>query len=163
MVLVLPYHPLKYSMLVHQSNTTICYNHLASNNSSLQARSFRLSMHVQICFLYRIHSDMYNPQGSLACGMALPATGLLWWYKFYSNILDDLNGRSITAILKNPNTGNFPNSRKRHPRPFWKRFLGSPNSQQLYHLALSQSIFGRMKKKQDNLTLSYRSILCRNG
>jgi hypothetical protein len=55
----------------------------------------------------------------------LPATGLLWWFKFYRNITDDSNGRSIIAIIKNPNAGYFPNSRKRHPRPYRKRFPGS--------------------------------------
>ena len=55
----------------------------------------------------------------------LPATGLLWWFKFYRNIIDDSNGRSIIAIFKNPNAGYFPDSRKRHPRPYRKRFPGS--------------------------------------
>ena len=95
---------------------------------------------------------MYNPQGSLACGMALPATGLLWWYKFYRNILDDLNGRSITAILKNPNTGIFPNSQKRHPRPFWRCFSGTKR------LAVLPSCFLRVDFQENEEEARYFDI-----
>ena len=66
---------------------------------------------------------------ALQCAWLL-ITGLLWWYRFYKNIIDDPSGRSITDIFRSPHKGYppplfpLPNSRKRHPRPFRKRFPG---------------------------------------
>ena len=39
----------------------------------------------------------------------LPITGLLWWYRFYRNLIDDANGRLIFAIFANPRSG-FPHA-----------------------------------------------------
>ena len=40
----------------------------------------------------------------------MPISGLLWWYRFYQNMLEDADGRSLLEILSNPNTG--------HPNEF---------------------------------------------
>ena len=101
----------------------------------------------------------------------LPITGLLWWYRFLKNIIDDPSGRSIMDIFRTPYKGYpqqhinkermrhsevhrfyrkstsepwkwrgqrkkrfipplfpLPDSRKRHPRPFRKRFPGTSRS-----------------------------------
>ena len=84
----------------------------------------------------------------------LPITGLLWWFRFYKNIIDDPSGRPIMDIFGLPHKyypqqhinderkrhsslGKerflpslfpVPDSRKRHPRPFRKRFPGTPRS-----------------------------------
>ena len=34
-----------------------------------------------------------------------PISGLLWWYIFYKNILENADGRSLLEIFRNPNTG----------------------------------------------------------
>ena len=31
-------------------------------------------------------------------------SGLIWWYSFYKNILEDADGRSLLEIFRNPNT-----------------------------------------------------------
>ena len=48
----------------------------------------------------------------------LPIIGLLWWFNFFRNLLDDPDGQTIMTIFKNPSTG-FPQNhineeRKRH-------------------------------------------------
>ena len=35
----------------------------------------------------------------------MPISGLLWWYIFYKNMLEDANGRSLLEIFSNLNTG----------------------------------------------------------
>ena len=40
----------------------------------------------------------------------MPIGGLLCWYIFYKNILEDADGRSLLEIFRNPNTG--------HPHEF---------------------------------------------
>ena len=32
-----------------------------------------------------------------------PISGLIWWYSFYKNILEDADGRSLLEIFRNPN------------------------------------------------------------
>ena len=34
----------------------------------------------------------------------MPISGLIWWYSFYKNILEDADGRSLLEIFGNPNT-----------------------------------------------------------
>lgn len=78
----------------------------------------------------------------------LPIVGLLWWFNFYRNLINDPTGRSLFEILQHPESGYyryvsakqtkhlgkpsfkaplFPienNRKKRHPRAFRKTFPG---------------------------------------
>ena len=64
----------------------------------------------------------------------MPISGLLWWYKYCKNVLDDADGQSLLDILNNPNTGYphefpLPQDRNRNPRPYRDRFPGRPRSE----------------------------------
>jgi hypothetical protein len=129
-----------------------------------------------ICFILKI---------VMQCAW-LPITGLLWWYRFYRNIIDDASGRSIMDIFRSPNQdiiqdihrslGNpqqhineekkqlytklwrcftkdplqlpLPENRKRHPRPFRKRFPGTPGSAQIPSCFLPIDHRENRKKKE---------------
>ena len=92
----------------------------------------------------------------------LPATGLLWWFKFYCNTIDDANGRSIlqSSRIQMLDTSQIVGSSIQD-------LIGSsfqePNVQQLYQLAFSQLTSERMKTKQDTSRSVCRPILWRIG
>ena len=49
-----------------------------------------------------------------------PISGLLWWFFFNKNILEDTDGRSLLEIFRNPNAEHthelfLPQERKRNP------------------------------------------------
>ena len=71
---------------------------------------------------------------TIILAMWMPISGLLWWYKFYKNVLDDADGRSLLDILNNPTTGYphkflLPHDRNRNPRLYRDRFPGRPLSE----------------------------------
>ena len=64
----------------------------------------------------------------------MPINGLLWWYIFYKNILEDADGRSLIEIFRNPNTGHpheflLPQDRKRKPHSHRDRFPGKSRAE----------------------------------
>ena len=59
-----------------------------------------------------------------------PISGLIWWYIFYKNIIEDADGRSRLEIFRNPNTEHpheflLPQERKRNPHSHRDRFPGT--------------------------------------
>ena len=63
-----------------------------------------------------------------------PISGLIWWYSFYKNILEDADGRSILEIFCNPNTEHphesiLPQERKRNPHSHMDRFPGTSRAE----------------------------------
>ena len=65
-----------------------------------------------------------------------PISGLIWWYSFYKNILEDTDGRSLLEIFRNPNTGHpheflLPQERKRNPHSHRDLFPGTSHAKQM--------------------------------
>ena len=63
-----------------------------------------------------------------------PISGLIWWYSFYKNILEDADGRSLLEIFRNPNTEHsheflLPQERKRNLHSYRDRFPGTPRAE----------------------------------
>ena len=63
-----------------------------------------------------------------------PISGLLWWYSFYKNILEDADGWSLLEIFRNPNIGHphiflLPQDRKRNPHLHSYRFPGTSHAE----------------------------------
>ena len=61
-------------------------------------------------------------------------SGLLWWYSFYKNILEDADGRSLLEIFRNPNTGHpheflLTQDRKRNPHSHRDCFPRTPRAE----------------------------------
>ena len=59
-----------------------------------------------------------------------PIRGLIWWYSFYKNILEDADGKSLLEIFSNPNTEHpheflLLQERKRNPHSHRDRFPGT--------------------------------------
>ena len=54
----------------------------------------------------------------------LPIVGLLWWFNFYKNLINDPTGRPLWEILQSPGSG-YPRSvgptRSRHGVKRWKK------------------------------------------
>ena len=63
-----------------------------------------------------------------------PISGLIWWYSFYKNILEDADGKSLPEIFRNPNTGHphkflLPQERNRNPHSHRDRFPGTSRAE----------------------------------
>ena len=84
-------------------------------------------------------------------------SGLLWWYIFYKNMLEDADGRSLLEIFSNPNTENpheflLPQDRKWNPHSYRDRFTGTPRSEPM-PTCFNQINHREKRKKQDYLDI----------
>ena len=64
----------------------------------------------------------------------MPISGLLWWYSFYKNMLEDANGQSLLGIFSNPNTIYpheffLPQDKKLNPHTYRDCFPGTPRTE----------------------------------
>ena len=46
---------------------------------------------------------LYMVLNTMILPVWIPMSGLLWWYRFYKNMLEDSDGRSLLEIFSNPN------------------------------------------------------------